>query len=71
MAKYQKEIISAKFTKIKTNRNFALYEINISHLQMGTLVVDLSKEPINPVITRQKDGVVLSRIFLQLDGNWH
>ena len=36
---------------------------------MCTLVVDLGKEPIQSHVSWEKDGVLVSRLLLQLDGN--
>ena len=42
-----------------------------SYLGAGTLIVDLGKQPVHPAISREEDGVVLSRLLLQLDGDRH
>ena len=36
---------------------------------MCTLVVDLGKEPIQPLVGGKEDGVLVSWLLLQLDGN--
>ena len=40
----------------------------MAYLRICTLVVNLSQQPVNPVITGKEDGVVFSWLLLQLDG---
>ena len=42
-----------------------------SYLEACTLVIDLGQHPVHPAISREEDGVVFSRLLLQLDGDWH
>ncbi len=44
-------------------------EQDLTNLGMGILVVDLCQQPVNPVISGQEDGVILSWFLLELDGN--
>ena len=47
------------------------YATKASYLVVGTLVIDLGQNPVHPAISREEDGVVRSRLLLQLDGDWH
>ena len=43
----------------------------VPYLEACTLVIDLGQHPVHPAISREEDGVVFSRLLLQLDGDWH
>ena len=38
---------------------------------MDTLIVDLCKEPVNPIVTREVNRVVFTRLLLELNGDRH
>ena len=42
--------------------------ITFTNLCMGTLVINLSQEPANPVVTGEEDGIIFTWLLLQLDG---
>ena len=45
-----------------------LLKFSTAYLSMSNLVESLSKEPVEPVITGEEDGVILSWLLFQLDG---
>ena len=49
------------------NPNYDL-KFSTAYLSMSSLVENLSKEPVNPVITGEKDGIIFSWLLFQLDG---